>query len=78
MTNAQVKAYAKSQGYEGAEYLGKWRGYDVYNPNIAGASETNPAIVGLPLIILVKGDKIRMSTPDEAFAYLDTIEDIEE
>lgn len=77
MTREQINAFAKKWGYDGTEYQGKWRGYDVYEPTTKGATETDPAIIGLPLIILVKGNDIRLSTPDEAFAYLDTLPDEE-
>jgi hypothetical protein len=41
----------------------------VYDP-IYDESDDMPAI-GLPHKILVKGDKIRLTTPDEAFEILD-------
>ena len=43
-----------------------WNGYNVYIPVYEG----NPAI-GLPYVILEKGEEIRVSTPDESLAYLD-------
>ena len=77
MTRDKIIAFAKEWGYSGAQYSGKWNGYEVYNPTYEGATEEEPAIIGLPLIILVKGNEIRLSTPDEAFAYLDTLPDEE-
>lgn len=77
MTKEKIIAFAKSKGYDGAEYAGKWKGYEVYEPTIKGATERDPAIVGIPLIILVKGDRIRLSTVDEAFEYMDSLEDEE-
>ena len=63
----RVIDFAQQQGYDSAEYIGKWRGYDVYEPLFAGEEV---ACVGSPLIILVKGSKIRMSTEDEAYKQL--------
>ena len=63
----KVIDFAKQQGYDSAEYIGKWRGYDVYEPLFAG---DEVSVVGPPLIILVKGAKIRMSTEDEAYEQL--------
>lgn len=44
----------------------KWNGYDVYIPEYDQFS-----YVGLPFIVLVRGDEVRISTEDEAFEYLD-------
>lgn len=63
----KIKAFAKEQGYDDVLYLDKWRGYDAYEPVFNG---DEVSIVGLPLIILVKGDVVRMSTADEAFEQL--------
>ena len=71
MTLKQVVSFARERGCETAEYQGQWRGYDVYDRVFEG-EET--VIVGLPYIILVKGDEIRMSTEDEAFQYIDEME----
>ena len=43
----------------------EWRGFQVYIPQY----ENNPCI-GLPLVILQKGKEVRLSTPEEAEAYL--------
>lgn len=77
MTKDKIIEFARSKGYDGAEYSGKWKDYEVYNPTVDGFTEKDPAIIGLPLIILVQGDRIRLSTADEAFEYLDTFEDEE-
>jgi len=63
-----VIAFAKGQGYESAKYLYKWHDFDVYEP-IFKANQTS--FIGVPLVILVKDDNIRMSTVDEAFEQLD-------
>lgn len=57
-----IKEFAKNQGYDEAIYLKDWKGYECYEP-ISGDDIT---YTGLPLVILVKGDEIRMSTPEEA------------
>ena len=71
MSNDKILAFAKKNGYDGAEPLGKWRDYDCYEPTFEDTSEEEPAIVGLPLIILVKGDEIRMSTEEEAYQQME-------
>lgn len=68
MKKAEITAFAKKQGYEDAEYLCDWCGYACYEP-IMNNSEIG--FVGLPLLILVKDGKIRMSTPDEAMKQLE-------
>lgn len=71
MSNDKILAFAKQNGYDGVEPLGKWRDYDCYEPTFEDTSEEEPAIVGLPLIILVKGDEIRMSTEEEAYQQME-------
>lgn len=67
----KIIKFAEEQGYSGAVYLNEWRGYSCYEPTF---SEDEVAFVGLPLIILVKGDEIRMSTPEEAMQHIDETE----
>ena len=69
MNIKQVKAFAKEQGYKDVKYIDKWRGFDVYEPIYSDTEDI--AYIGLPYVILVKGDNIRMSTEEEAFAFLD-------
>ena len=64
----QVISFAQRNGYETVEKLNNWNGYECYEPIMDSKKETE---IGPPLLILVKGDKIRMSTPDEAFQQLD-------
>lgn len=42
-----------------------WNGYKVFIPQYKG----NPCI-GLPYVVLQKGQETRISTPDESMAYL--------
>ena len=43
-----------------------WKGFKVYIPEY----KNNPAI-GLPYVILVKGEEVRLSTPEESLEYLE-------
>jgi len=56
--------------YDNAIYIGKWEEYDVYEP---GDDLEDIAFTGVPLVILVQGDYIRMSTPEEAYKQLDSM-----
>ena len=64
----QVKDFAKQQGYDDVLSIGKWKGFDAYEPVFNG---DGTSFIGVPLLILVKGDSIRMSTVEEAFEQLD-------
>ena len=64
----QVISFVQRNGYETVEKLNNWNGYECYEPIMDSKKET---AVGPPLLILVKGEKIRMSTPDEAFQQMD-------
>lgn len=75
MDMKKVIAFAKKNGYETAEQLNNWNGYECYEPIM---NSKKVAAIGPPLLILVKGDKIRMSTPDEAFQQIDDTDDTEE
>lgn len=48
---------------------GEWNGYTVYDGILP-----EPAIIGQPRLILVKDNKARASTADEAFEYYDYLE----
>ena len=67
MVPDRVVKFAKSEGYGDALPLGKWRGYDAYEPVFDGGI----SYVGPPLMILVKGETIRMSTPEEGYQQID-------
>ena len=69
-TSTKVIEFAKKNGYDTALPLGKWKGYNAYEPVMKGATEENPAIVGQPLMILEKGNEIRMSTVEEAYEQM--------
>lgn len=67
----KVVEFARKQGYDNVNQLEPWNGFDVYEP-IFNSEEVTA--VGLPLLILVKDDKIRMSTPEEALQQIDEME----
>jgi len=68
MVAENIKAFARSQGYESALQLGKWHEYDAYEP-LYSVKKACP--IGPPLMILVNGETIRMSTPEEAYQQID-------
>lgn len=69
MAQPAIDEYAKSLGYETAEYLCEWRGFKCYEPIV---SEGEMSFVGLPLLILEDAEgNIRMSTPEEAMQQID-------
>ena len=68
ITLKEVKEFAVKYSYDDVIYKGKWKKYDVYEPIF---NDDKEHIIGLPFKILVKGNSIRMSTPDESFAILD-------
>lgn len=71
MSNKEIVAFAKKNGYDGVLPLGKWREYDAYEPTFDDSTEEEPSFVGPPLMILVKGDEIRMSTEEEAYQQIE-------
>lgn len=70
MTIEKITAFAKEWGYDDAEYVGQWRGYDTYEPFF---HDDEIHHVGPPLCILVRDEKIRMTTPEESFERLDEL-----
>ena len=68
MVDERILEFAKSLGYDGAEYKGKWKGYDVYEPTME-----EPASIGKPEFILNRGEDIFLTTEKEAFEYIDSL-----
>ncbi len=68
MDNHAIQRFARGEVpyAEGAKYACKWQGYDVWIP-----LWSEPIALGPPICILVKGEKIRLTEPDEGFAILD-------
>ena len=73
-TERKANVYAKEMGYEKAFFRLKWNGYDVYEP----VYSKELSYIGLPLMILEKNGKFRMTTPEEAFDILDITADLDE
>lgn len=69
-----VISFAKKNGYETAKKLNNWNGYECYEPIMDSKKE---AEIGPPLLILVKGESIRMSTVEESFQQMDDTENEE-
>lgn len=66
--NLAIKMAQKSI-YESARYLGKWKGFDVYEPVF---EDNEVHFVGTPEFILAKNGSMRWTTGiDEAFAIMD-------
>ena len=65
--NKKVLEYAKKMGYESAYFRLEWKGYNVYQP----VYSDELAYIGLPLMILEKDGKFRMTDVDESFEILD-------
>ncbi|MBO6258148.1 MAG: hypothetical protein J6M93_02265 [Succinivibrio sp.] len=68
MDHEKIVEFVRAQGYSNVSAEGvKWRNYEVYEPKVS----LMKAKLGLPQMVLVKEDKIRLSTPEEAYAFLD-------
>ena len=61
-----VESFANQRGYESVLHEGTWNGYEVYKP-VLGSGKRR---VGIPLRILVKDGKCRMTTYEETFSYI--------
>ena len=71
MSAYKVLQFAKKQGYDRVRHIGKWREFEAYEPMVKEAGEGDYPCIGLPFLILVKGDIIRMSTEEEAFQQME-------
>lgn len=61
----KINEFAENLSADSVSRGDKWEGHDVYIPVY-----NKPSFVGLPLIIFVDGEDVRLSTPDEALEYL--------
>lgn len=61
----EVKRLAQELGASELIKYDDWHGYTVYEPVY-----TELEYIGLPYIILVKDDEVRLSTIDETFEWL--------
>lgn len=68
MNKQKILDFAKQNGYSTIQRVEDWKGYEIYEPVF-----NKPTIIGLPFVIMVKKDKIRMSTPKEAMARLKSL-----
>ena len=64
----KVIEFAQKMGYSTAEFHGMWKGYECYEP-YKGSNDT--LYTGLPHMILVRGDKVRLTNDKEAIEILD-------
>jgi hypothetical protein len=71
MTIEKINAFAKEQGYICAKFSMEWNGYKCYEPIF---DENEVSYVGLPLMIMVNDNEIRMSTPEEAMKMIGLID----
>lgn len=70
MDKKEVLKFAVSMGYSKIGKRHIWKGYEVY-PLSVNVPKGEIAIVGYPLVAMVKNGKIRLSTPEESLEFLD-------
>ena len=70
MTHWDIKALVQKAGYADIAFVMMWEDHEVYNPKF---DKNDVVFVGLPHFILVKNEKIRWASADEAFAIIDSI-----
>lgn len=63
MREGEILRFAQKIGYDGFQFHCKWNGWDCYEP-IMNANEVS--YVGYLLVVMVKGDEIRVSTDEES------------
>lgn len=66
--NKKAMKFAKENGYESVQYLGKYEKYFVYEPIM---DVNNTSFIGLPTVILINDEEVRMSNYDETMLLLD-------
>ena len=64
-TREAIKGMMAGLGASRYEKSVPWKGYEVYKPVY-----TEFAFRGHPYVVLVKGDRVRLSTPEESIEYL--------
>ena len=70
MVPKKVLKFARKNGYHGAAYLGEYKGYKCYEPTFDEEGK-DVHFVGLPLVIMAKGNEIRLSDNDESMELLE-------
>lgn len=63
---AKINEELELLGVERASQGISWNGYEVYIPDTSKLG----TYIGYPYIILVKGEEVRTSTPEESLEYL--------
>ena len=71
MDKSKVLSFAKKEGYDDVRHIGEWREFDVWEPLVESSGEDDFPCIGLPFLILVQGETIRMSTEEEAFQWIE-------
>lgn len=64
--------FALKNGYIGVKELPPWNGRQCFEALYAEESLNEVPAIGIPQIILLKDDKCRMASQDEAFEYMDS------
>lgn len=67
-TTKNIKLAIRALGANRYKKAKPWNGYDVYEPKY-----TEMAYRGLPYVVLVKDDEVRLSTTDETIEYLGSL-----
>ena len=65
-TNDKANKFAAYHGYDRAEFLCRWKNYEVYEP-----ITKKERITGLPYKILIRDGDVRLSTINETFDIMD-------
>ena len=72
-TREAIKGMMAGLGASRYKKAKPWKGYEVYKPVY-----TEFAFRGHPYVVLVKGDRVRLSTPEESIEYLGSLSDDDE
>lgn len=72
-TTKKIKLAIRALGANRYKKVKPWNGYDVYEPIY-----TEMAYRGLPYVVLVKDDEVRLSTTDETIEYLGSLSEDDE
>lgn len=70
--NQTIIDLAKSYGFDKAEYLTEWNGYQVFTPK---TDDGNALTVGEPILIMYDGKDTRVATREEWGLILDVLAD---
>lgn len=62
MKEEKILDFARKSIYDKVKYIGKWDGYEVWEP---GFSDNQPRYTGFPQFILTKDGELRWSRNDK-------------